>query len=98
MEWKKVNANSNLVQTQTDRAVLIKLPKSEFKFWHPAKCVRFSGKNNYRMTISYTDEFKFKCFKSGKGKHNFKDKIAEMELDTKEFEKYFNVENEESEE
>ena len=89
-DWKQVVANSNLIQHATDRAVLIKLPKSDFKFWHPSKCVRTSGKNNYRMTISYTDSFIFKCFKTGNGRYNFKDKIAEMELNAAEFEKYFN--------
>lgn len=97
MNWKQVIANSNLIQSNTEKAVLIKLPHSEYKFWHPSKCVRLSGKNGYRMSISYTDEFKFKCFKNGKGKYNRFDKIAEKELSAEEFEKYFNIEAESDE-
>lgn len=89
--WKQVTANSNLIQTETDRAVLIKLPKSELMFWHPKKCVRTSGKGGYRMSISYTDDFEFKAFRNGKGKHNFKEKIEERELSVPEFESFFNA-------
>lgn len=91
--WKQVIANSNLIQTQTDKAVLIKLPKSELMFWHPAKCVRLSGKSDYRMTVSYTDDFKFKTFRTGQGRHNFKDKIEERELTVAQFEAFFSHED-----
>lgn len=63
--WKSIEANSNLVQIKTDKAVLIKLPKSDLTFWHPAKCIRTSGKNGYKFSISYTDSFEFKCFRKG---------------------------------
>lgn len=80
--WNKVVANSNLIQTETERAVLIKLPKSEFKFWHPRKLVRCSGKSGYRMSISFTEEFTFKLFKNGKGNHNSNTKIEEREMNS----------------
>ena len=72
---------------------MIKLPKSDFKFWHPAKLVRFSGKGNYRMEIAYTDDFEFKCFKTGNGRHNFKDKIEEISMDAADIEEYFDRES-----
>ena len=89
MAWKQVTCNSNLIQHESDSAVLIKLPKSEFRFWHPTKCVRTNGKNGYRMTISYTDSFTFKIFRNGKGKYNRFDKIEEKEISPSEFEKFF---------
>jgi hypothetical protein len=46
------------------------------------------------MTISFTDSFVFKCFKTGNGKYNFKDKIAEMELNAMDFAEYFNGKDE----
>ena len=88
-QWNKVIANSNLIQAETAKAVLIKLPKSELKFWHPAKCVRTSGKGGYRLEISFTDNWKFNLFRNGKGKYNFKDKIDEREIDAKEFTEFF---------
>jgi len=93
-KWKTVKANSNLIQSSTGKAVLIKLPKSELMFWHPAKCVKQSGKGGYLMEISYTDEFKFKAFRNGKGKSTFNVKIEEKELNSAEFEAYFGIDSE----
>lgn len=92
--WKSVTANSNLIQAGTAKAMLIKLPKSDLKFWHPVKLVRTSGKDGYRMTVSYTDDFTFKAFRTGQGRYNFKDKIEERELSAAEFEKFFNRDEE----
>lgn len=101
--WIQVTANSNLIQTTTEKAVLIKLPKSKLMFWHPAKCVRTNGKNGYLMTISFTEEFKFKCFRNGEGKTTSFTKIEEIEYSAKDFQEFFitkkdNEENEENEE
>lgn len=95
--WKQVKANSNLIQTTTDKAVLIKLPKSDFKFWHPAKLVKTYGKNNYILEINYTNDFKFKCFKNGSGSKSM-EKTAEIELNVKEFEAYFEAQKEQKNE
>lgn len=65
--WNTIQANRNLIQAQTDKAVLIKLPKTDWMFWHPAKCVRLEGKGGYLLKISYTSEFKIKLFRQGKG-------------------------------
>lgn len=94
-EWKKITANSNLIQAETAKAVLIKLPKSELKFWHPAKLVRTSGKGGYRMTISYTEDFTFKCFRNGKGRYNRSEHIEDVELSAAEMEARFGADGEE---
>lgn len=86
--WKNLIGNSNLIQAETAKAYLIKLPKSELMFWHPAKLVKLSGKNNYRMSISYTNEFKFKCFRKGKSGSI----LEERELDPEQLEKFFGIE------
>jgi hypothetical protein len=90
--WKQITANSNLIQTETEKAVLIKLPKKELMFWHPAKLVRTNGKSGYRLTFSYTDEFKFKCFRNGKGITTSFTKIEEVEYTAKQIEEIFNGE------
>nr|DAO33617.1 MAG TPA: hypothetical protein [Caudoviricetes sp.] len=87
--WKNITANSNLIEFTTDKSILIKLPKSDFVFWHPAKLVRINGKNNYRMSIGYTDSFIFNIFKQGKGQYNKTQKIAEKQITVEEFEAYF---------
>lgn len=91
-EWKTIEANSNLIQHDTGKAVLIKVPNSEFKFWHPAKCVRTSGKSGYRLSISYTDSFDFKLFRSGKGRYNKSEKIEEKTVTSSELESMFGYE------
>lgn len=80
MAWHQVEGNSNLIQAQTEKAYLIKLPKSEFQFWHPKKLVRLQGKNDYHMTVSFGDEWRFKIFRNGKGKYNSFEKIEEKEI------------------
>lgn len=87
--WKKVNSNSNLIKGYSTNGVLIKIPNEEWLFWHPSKLVRTSGKANYLLTISFTEDFNFKLFKNGKGKTNKFEKIDEMEVDASEFESYF---------
>jgi hypothetical protein len=87
--WIQIKANSNLIQKETEKAVLIKLPKSELMFWHPAKCVRTNGKSNYLMTISFTEDFKFNCFRNGKGKTTSFTKIEEVEYTAKELQEAF---------
>lgn len=91
--WKNLEANSNLIQTDTGTAVLIKIPKQDFVFWHPAKLVRTSGKNGYKMSIGYTDDFTFKIFKQGKGKYNKFAKIDEREITAEKMRAYFGEEN-----
>lgn len=88
-EWRSVDGHSSIIQAETTRAVLIKLPKEEWFFWHPAKLVRTSGKNDYRLNVSFTEEFEFKLFKNGKGKHNKFTKIAEKTISAREFELYW---------
>lgn len=92
--WKTIEANSNLIQTQTDKAVLIKLPKTDWTFWHPKKCIKTVGKNRYKLLISYTNDFKFKIFRTSKKTFQ---KLDESELNVEEFEAYF-IKKEESEE
>lgn len=87
--WIQIKANSNLIQTTTEKSVLIKLPKSELMFWHPAKCIRTNGKNGYLMTISFTEDFKFKVFRNGKGKTTSFTKIEEIEYTAKQLQEAF---------
>lgn len=87
--WIQIKANSNLIQTTTEKAVLIKLPKQELMFWHPTKCVRTNGKGGYLMTINFTEDFKFNCFRNGKGKTTSFTKIEEVVYSAKEIQEAF---------
>lgn len=97
--WEKITINSNCVKAQTDKAILIKIPKEDLFFWHPTKCVRFSGKNNYLVTFSFTDDFIFKVFKTGNGRYNSFDKVGEESFSANVFvEKFFKNDDENNEE
>jgi hypothetical protein len=89
-EWQTVTANSNLIQHESDHSVLIKLPGSKLKFWHPKKLVRQSGRGGYRITISFTGEWTFKVFRSGEGRFNRREILEEKQLSAAEFAAYFN--------
>lgn len=90
--WKSININKNNIEIETSRAVLIKLPNKSayagWMFWHPAKCIR-AGRNSNSIEVSYTEEFRFKIFKNGKGKYNKYEKLEELEIGVEEFEMLF---------
>ena len=92
MKWKNININKNNIEYETGRAVLIKMPHSSdydgFKFWHPSKLVR-EGRNDGAVSIGYTEEFTFRLFKNGNGKHNSREIVAEETIDASEFELAF---------
>lgn len=92
--WKNLQINIQNIAHETDRAILINCPhKSDYdgyQFWHPSKLVR-RGSHSYAKSIGYTDDFTFTLRKMGKGKHNFKDVIAEKQIGVAEFERMFGV-------
>lgn len=94
MNWKNININRQNIETETCKAVLVKMPHNSdydgYKFWHPSKLVR-SGRNSNSKSISYTDDFTFKLFKNGRGKYNRFDKTDEIEIGVDEFEEAFGV-------
>ena len=77
--WHKVYFNSQNIEHDTAKAVLIKMPnKSEYavyKFWHPTKLVREEGGKGYHMSFSFTEEFQFMIRKYGQNRQVTAEKI-----------------------
>lgn len=92
--WKNININKQNIQYDSDKAVLINCPHKSnydsYSFWYPSKLVR-DGKHSYAVSLGYTNDFKFKLVKYGKGKWNSRDIIAEKEISAEEFEEMFGV-------
>ncbi len=84
--WKNITINESQIERTTERGALIKVPNSDWKFWHPIKCLRSNG-NQY--SLGYTDGFTFRLFKNGNGKYNKFEKVAEKEVDADEIEMMF---------
>ena len=78
--WKNINLNSNLIKQETAKAFLIKIPKTKWLFWYPAKLVRFNGKGGYMMSIGFNSDMTFNIFQNGNGKYNRFEKIAQKTL------------------
>lgn len=94
MNWKNINISKNNVKAETTKAVLINMPHNSdydgYSFWHPTKLVR-EGRNRNSVSIGYTDDFKFRLKKYGKGKWNSHDVIDECEISAEYFEEAFHV-------
>ncbi len=92
--WKNIEINLQNIEFETEKATLIKMPnKSEYagyKFWHPSKLIRY-GSHSYARSLSYTNDFTFKLFKNGKGKHNKFDIVDKIEIGADEFEEAFDI-------
>lgn len=91
--WKQIQIQSNCVETETEKAVLINLPKTSsykgYSFWHPSKLCRSIGKNGWMIQISFTEDFVFKLKKYGKGQYNWKQILDEKEIGVTEISKAF---------
>ena len=92
--WKNLNINKQNIETETAKAVLIKMPKKSrydgYKFWHPSKLVR-NGRHSNAVSVGYTDDFTFKLKKFGNGKYNKFDVLDEIEISAEQFEQAFEV-------
>lgn len=86
MDWKNITINASQIETQAGKGTLIKVPGSDYVFWHPSKLLRKNGK---RFSFGYTDGFKFRLFKQGHGKYNKFEKIDEHEVNAAEIERLF---------
>ena len=77
--WHKIYFNSQNIEHDTAKAVLIKMPnKSEYagyKFWHPTRLVREEGGKGYHMSFSFTEEFQFTIRKYGQNRQVTAEKI-----------------------
>ena len=94
--WHKVTFNTQNIETETAKAVLIACPhKSDYDgyvFWHPAKLVRDAGSKGWDKSFSFTDEFEFNLKKYGKGKYNKSQVIDEVTLSADEIAAVFGQE------
>jgi len=95
--WKKIYFNSLNVETETNNAVLIKMPNNSqykgFVFWHPKKLVRHEGGKGYHLSFSFTDSFEFKLVSYGKGRYNKREILKERTLTANQMLEAFGVQD-----
>jgi hypothetical protein len=84
--WHNIQFNANLIQYETARAVLIKLPEVTDQFWHPIKCVRFvPGSGDSLIKIGVADDMIIKTHRPGNGQYNRTIKLDEREYNAEQF-------------
>lgn len=86
----QVIANSNLIKWETEKAYLLKLPKSQYKLWISKRFARVLP-NEYQIKIRIPNNFKTKIFKNGEGRYNKYYIVSEKEIDAEELLKYFGM-------
>lgn len=69
--WKMIKIEEKQIIAETEKAILFKIPKQDFLFWHSIKLVRESKNDDNFVTLSFTDEFVFNVFKNGTIDNNF---------------------------
>ncbi|MBM6876122.1 hypothetical protein [Fusobacterium mortiferum] len=84
-----IKFNSNLILWETEKALLVKLPKTDYQFWITKKLVKFYGKSSYQVNMFVPEGFQVKIQKMGKGQYNKNTVIEEKILNYNEFIKYF---------
>lgn len=92
--WDKIYLNKQNIITETDKAVLIKMPSKsnypDYQFWCSKKLIKIEGGKGYHLSISFNDSFKFKLQKMGKGTYNKQEILDEKVLTSNELKKQFN--------
>ena len=83
-KWHSIFFNKQNVEYETDRAILINMPSRSvyngWQFWHPAKLVREEGGNGYFLSLSFTDDWSFRLFKSYKRGQNPQKTVSPVEI------------------
>ena len=92
--WLDFNINSNQIEHSTERAMLLKLPKSSdfknYKVWISCKLIRIRDK---KTQVSFPDSFTFKIIKYGNGKYNSQAIIDERNISARLLQEMFLGEN-----
>ncbi len=68
--WYHYYIKSKYLLYENNKSCLFKVPNSNYKFWHPAKIVKHIPDED-KIKILYTDNFKFRLFKSKKENENW---------------------------
>ena len=95
--WKNVLINDNQIKAILENSLLINCPHNSkydgYAYWHPRKCIH-RGTHSANKSLGYTNDFKFRLIKYGKGQYNQRDIIDEVEINAQEFEDMYKKEDE----
>jgi|GEM_PF-990694 len=96
--WHSIFFNSQSIQRESERSVLIKMPNRSsyngYAFWHSKKLVREQGGKGYHLTFRFPNDYIFHVKLYGCGRYNSRDVINEVELTAREMMIEFGVVNE----
>lgn len=83
MNWLQVNIGRILVRSENENGVLIKIPWQDWLVWLPTSMVSRAGGD--RLTISFPEDWTFELFRTGKGAHNRRIRVAKRKVSATEF-------------
>lgn len=65
-----ITINLSQIEWETDKAYLIKVPKSKYKFWFPKRYTQSENSRGTKIRLLFEDDKEYKIFKNGQGKYN----------------------------
>lgn len=91
--WKTISVPSTLIECIREKNYLLKVPNSEYYFWHPIYWVELKGHKSQLVHIKYSNDYMFTIFKCDVSPNNFYTRKEGKKVNVAEFEKYFFLEN-----
>ncbi|PTY04558.1 hypothetical protein DB347_17745 [Opitutaceae bacterium EW11] len=89
-KWHRlVNATKNNIVAETERAIRLTVPKTDFEVWLPKKLVRQFP--NWQITVSVASDMTLKLQKMGKGKWNRRTAVEEKTMTGDQFAAYWDA-------
>lgn len=83
--------NNSQIEWETEKAMLIKIPKSSYRFWYPKVFIQACNNKKTRYRVALSDEFEYRLFKKGDKIYNKYKKTYEKSVSKGQMMQFFGL-------